>query len=1067
MASLAMKRDGPRPASREPTPRRPPMLQKAEEDWRKSRGEKRFAKQLSFHAEQLKIEIVRALEQALEKETYTRDDAIDEITRFLRDDDNKNKIDGCIRWLILFILIKSDAEDAEALILKVLVSINPYLAFENPYQPVYYEQSPYKPVSQDRYASEVSVTWRNECKDISGHWQQKTKSTPFHKAAASGNAKAVQQMICCLDEYCKTTLQRKLSCPRPLFKYSIPKEEPVLWTLRLPDPSSSIRETALQLAAKADNGKLETLDVLLAYPGIAGPNDMTFVNSLDNGIVEVVGKFLEHEELRRRFVTSDNIIRAMGKIPQQSTVDMMSDENSKKKIVYSLIKYAENCEVFNVTVMKKIIELNLQRAWTERHHGVQLDTSCLIHLAVFHQNLDFVKVFLRDYPDSVTTKATIPDTDGHSYYALWYNNRTWDSSKSKWLERSGSPEIRTEVVTSIVRRIEKMQALSEILQQSAEEVRELCFDISLFDSKSYRLKDFVKSLINHRENETLLSYEPTIKYARFPVMDLHPAEKKSFGEVVYEDCREVFDVLDWLKKTKNVNSVIELKVPDRLVNPHNERHIAKYVKEFSVEILDWRFIDLSLSVFDKDKVKPKIRGLHLYASGKWAVISHWFSSEGLESFANETMTKANSEKFCRYVRKELKNLKRRLQPRKLDSSVNLQPWNPTHESLADLEELAQRAFPKLSQFILSYRAMTLNSRVERFSPTKIAIIDNGIMSMSPTSYDSPRNQKRQKSTKHTRTENTAALGGLTNQEEKAKRNGQDSEQDANTSATETDDDDDNDWGRDPNRRDRTKGHQTLWSRIEQGRSFVDDDFQLSPWLFASDPHGTQMANLICAIDPACRLYVAKVTDGRYGITPHRVARAIQWARDQKVDIICMSFAILETSEFLDTTISAANADGIVLLCSTHDQGSNVSKAWPADSAETITVTACDEYGALPRPTNEDKYKHKLHGFNVAAGAIPFLESTDRVSGSSVATAIATGLSSLILSCLRLANDNRLPLTGMRRKTEVEKHLNAMHSSEGSKYVLLEKFGHIDAKIKDGEPINAEVILNQVFKTREN
>ena len=75
------------------------------------------------------------------------------------------------------------------------------------------------------------------------------------------------------------------------------------------------------------------------------------------------------------------------------------------------------------------------------------------------------------------------------------------------------------------------------------------------------------------------------------------------------------------------------------------------------------------------------------------------------------------------------------------------------------------------------------------------------------------------------------------------------------------------------RRDKARGQRTLWSRIKLGRSFVDDDFQLSPWLFASDPHGTQMANLICAIDPACELYVAKVTDGRDGITPQRVARA--------------------------------------------------------------------------------------------------------------------------------------------------------------------------------------------------
>jgi hypothetical protein len=164
-------------------------------------------------------------------------------------------------------------------------------------------------------------------------------------------------------------------------------------------------------------------------------------------------------------------------------------------------------------------------------------------------------------------------------------------------------------------------------------VRELCFDISLFNSKSYRLYEFVSSLIAHNENETLLEYEPTIKYARFPPMDLHPDDKEVFGERIRDDHREVFDVLDWLRKSKRVKSVIELNVPDRLVNPHNELQIAKYVKDFGVEILDWRFLDLSLSVFD-EKVKPKIRGLHLYASGKRAVISHWISEQGVESFCS-------------------------------------------------------------------------------------------------------------------------------------------------------------------------------------------------------------------------------------------------------------------------------------------------------------------------------------------------------------------------------------------------------------------------------------------------
>ena len=80
----------------------------------------------------------------------------------------------------------------------------------------------------------------------------------------------------------------------------------------------------------------------------------------------------------------------------------------------------------------------------------------------------------------------------------------------------------------------------------------------------------------------------------------------------------------------------------------------------------------------------------------------------------------------------------------------------------------------------------------------------------------------------------------------------------------------------------------------------------------------------------------------------------------------------------------------------------------------------------------------------------------------MATAIAAGLSSLIISCLRLANPEQT-FEGVRRAKTVEKKLDDMPSKE-TKYVLLEKFGGIDEKIKEGEPINAEVILETAFVT---
>ncbi|KAM0518153.1 hypothetical protein ACHAPE_004560 [Trichoderma viride] len=303
-------------------------------------------------------------------------------------------------------------------------------------------------------------------------------------------------------------------------------------------------------------------------------------------------------------------------------------------------------------------------------------------------------------------------------------------------------------------------------------------------------------------------------------------------------------------------------------------------------------------------------------------------------------------------------------------------------------QISERAVPKLSKFIRSYDSYIhdLIDRAKRggsirFRPTKIALIDNGILSISAKTdnlHDAPLDEWHFDD----------SLDSTILQKESAMPKGKDDRY--NNSSTK------------PQEQKDAKNNKTLWSRIKDGCSFVDDDSRLSSWLFASNPHGTQMANLICAIDPCCDLYVAKVTEGRYDIKPDRVAKAIQWAIDQNVDIISMSFATLDKTDALQKVCEKAVDSGIALICSIHDQGANISRAYPVSFRDVIRIMACDESGA-PARNVKAQYNYGIHGIDVAAGVVPFLESDDRISGSSVATAIAAGLASLTLSCDRLAN----------------------------------------------------------------
>ncbi|KAL9120735.1 MAG: hypothetical protein Q9187_002705 [Circinaria calcarea] len=423
----------------------------------------------------------------------------------------------------------------------------------------------------------------------------------------------------------------------------------------------------------------------------------------------------------------------------------------------------------------------------------------------------------------------------------------------------------------------------------------------------------------------------------------------------------------------------------------------------------------------------------------------------------ELMTKKTCHKTVDFIREKFNRLSEEINKgrkcenrEELKVNVNPQLWNPTHERVADLEEIAERAVPKLSRFIKSYHDY-VQQKLGIFLPIKVAIIDNGILTISPRA-----NGPLDLLSAHHHSDGPQGISVFESERMKQQQQGSDASK--------------ND-GKLPNSKD-AKNYKTLWSRIKGGRSFVDDNSRVSPWLFASDPHGTQMANLICAIDPWCELYVAKVTESRHGITPERVARltphsllvrkAIRWAVLEHVDIISMSFAILDNTDNLRNACAEAADAGIILLCSTHDEGSNIDEAWPAAYRDTITITACDEFGELLRPTKQG-YDYTIRGQEVAAGVVPFLKSDDRISGSSVATAIAAGLSSLTLSCDRLAHSGKM-YTGQDDKRKVIRHhLKAMATE---KYILLEKFARIDQKIKDGRDINAQQILEDFFETAQ-
>lgn len=130
-----------------------------------------------------------------------------------------------------------------------------------------------------------------------------------------------------------------------------------------------------------------------------------------------------------------------------------------------------------------------------------------------------------------------------------------------------------------------------------------------------------------------------------------------------------------------------------------------------------------------------------------------------------------------------------------------------------------------------------------------------------------------------------------------------------------------------------------------------------------DGHGTQVAELILRLAPRSELYMARICEGdinRGMMTPSTptdnpvkkprpdiVAKAIDWAREQKVDIINMSFGFYESHKEVKAALDRAvrHSKILVFAAMSNDGNNSQHPAWPArDRDLAIGVHSCDKWG---------------------------------------------------------------------------------------------------------------------------
>ena len=226
-------------------------------------------------------------------------------------------------------------------------------------------------------------------------------------------------------------------------------------------------------------------------------------------------------------------------------------------------------------------------------------------------------------------------------------------------------------------------------------------------------------------------------------------------------------------------------------------------------------------------------------------------------------------------------------------------------------------------------------------------------------------------------------------------------------------------------------HPDLEGAIEQTRDFTGEGIE------DLNGHGTHCAGVIAArkndigfigAAPLASLLVGKVLRNSGAGALSALAEAVDWAVEQRADIISMSLGAEEGTPELYEAIHLALARGAIVICAAGNSGALFTNGigYPGRYGSVITVAAHDQHG---QPS----------GFSSRGAAIDFMApgqdiwSTFRqggyakLSGTSMAAPFVAGLAALVLAKHRAACRHTSPIDNCE---DMRQHLLRMAAHPG-------------------------------------
>ncbi|KAK1758112.1 hypothetical protein QBC47DRAFT_373731 [Echria macrotheca] len=204
-------------------------------------------------------------------------------------------------------------------------------------------------------------------------------------------------------------------------------------------------------------------------------------------------------------------------------------------------------------------------------------------------------------------------------------------------------------------------------------------------------------------------------------------------------------------------------------------------------------------------------------------------------------------------------------------------------------------------------------------------------------------------------------------------------------------------------------HHAGWPEEDSGEL---DQGQRSPYV-STNQHGSKMAWLIRNVCPFVAIHVAKLSVTSWEGVRHRTfsldhaKKAVEWATDQKVDIISMSWNLRQVTgdtgneiamqALEDALTNAANANILLFGAACDAKHSALSDRWmPCGHPQVFSIGATDKDFDVKKYVDLGKKVDFLFpGEYILDG------SEDPEVGNSGATALAAGLAALVMSCMAL------------------------------------------------------------------